>query len=142
MINIEVQGMIPDFGKFKFANSFDKIAKHLETSIKTNFAEGGRPEKWEAKKDGSPSYLAKSYKLFGTMGSESGDDFASAGAMSMLPYSFVHQYGFDGMKKNGVYMRMPQRQYVMFQDEDIEFCINTLGNDMVEFWNTKGEQIK
>lgn len=142
MINIDIQGMLPDFSKFKFTNAMDEISKHLELSIKTNFAEGGRPVKWEARKDGSPSYLAGNYVLFGTMGSESGEDFASAGAMSILPYSFVHQYGFDGVKSNGVYMRMPERRYVMFQDEDIEFAIKKVGGSIVEFWDTKGEQIR
>jgi phage gpG-like protein len=134
MINIEIEGRLPNFDNFTFANSFDKISKHLETSIKMNFAEGGRPTKWKTKKNGEPSHLFIDGTLFDSIGSDFGEDFAEAGAMSLLPYSFAHQFGYSPRN-------LPPREYVMFQQEDIDFAINTLGTDLLTFFQTKGEPI-
>jgi len=142
MMKIEMEFNIPDLESFTFTDSFEKIAKYLEISLQMNFQDGGRPAKWEPKKkDGSPSHLFMTGALFNSIGSESGIDYAEAGAMRLLPYSFIHQYGFDGVRKDGKYMRMPIREYILFQDEDIDFCLQTMGDDLLSFWNSKGEQI-
>lgn len=142
LINIEIQGKLPTLDGFDFSNTMEKVARHLELSIKRNFAEGGRPEQWQPKKkDGSPSHLYISGALFNTIGFEFGEDYAVAGAMSLLPYSWVHQAGFSGMKKNGVYMNMPSRPYVMFQEEDFDFIEQQFTNDIVRYWDTHGEVI-
>ena len=71
MINIEIEAQLPDLSKLDFTNTFEKISRHLELSIKKNFAEGGRPETWEPlKKSGQPSHLYKTGALFNTIGSE------------------------------------------------------------------------
>lgn len=135
MINIEISGRLPNFENFSFTSTFEKIAKHLEMSIKMNFAEGGRPEIWQPKKkDGQPSHLFLTGALFDSIGSDSGVDFAEAGAMTLLPYSFAHQYGYAPRN-------LPQREYILFQEEDIEFCLQTMGDDIVRFWKTNGEEI-
>jgi phage gpG-like protein len=141
MINIEIQGKLPSLEGFNFTNTMEKVARHLELSIKRNFAEGGRPQEWQIKKDGSPSHLYISGALFNTIGFEFGESYAEAGAMTLLPYSWVHQAGFSGVKKNGVFMNMPARPYVMFQEEDFDFIESQFGDDIVKYWDTHGEVI-
>lgn len=140
MIEITMEMNIPDLSKFTFRNSFEKIAKALEISIKKNFQDGGRPEKWTPKKNGQPSHLFLTGALFNSMGSESGEDYAEAGAMTLLPYSLIHQNGFDGVTSDGRNMHMPERHYVMFQEEDIEMCLRELAGSIVTFWNEYGER--
>lgn len=140
MLNIEIQGKLPSLDGFEFSNTFEKVARYMELSIKRNFAEGGRPQ-WQAKKDGSPSHLYISGALFNTIGFEYGADFAEAGAMALLPYSWVHQAGFSGVKKNGVFMNMPARPYVMFQDEDIDWIAEQFSEDILHYFDTHGEVI-
>lgn len=141
MIQVEMTMTIPDLSKFTFRDSFEKIAKYLEISIKKNFQDGGRPTKWEPKKNGQPSHLFMTGVLFNTIGSDSGEDYAEAGAMMLLPYTYIHQFGFNGVRSDGRKMRMPQREYVMFQEEDIDFAIQTLAGDLVQFWNANGEPV-
>lgn len=142
MIQVELKLTIPDLSKFTFRSSFEKIAKALELSIKRNFQDGGRPEKWEPKRNGQPSHLFMTGALFNSIGSDSGEDYAEAGAMTLLPYSYIHQYGFNGVRSDGRRMRMPQREYILFQQEDIEFCIQTMAGDLLRFWNASGEPVQ
>lgn len=134
MINIEIEARLPNLENLNFTSTFEKIARHMELSIKRNFAEGGRPETWTPlKKNGQPSHLYKTGKLFGTMGSNFGETFAEAGAMTLLPYSWVHQRGGGN--------NIPARPYVLFQQEDIDFIMQEFSNDIVKFWDTSGEVI-
>lgn len=141
MLNIEIQGKLPSLDGFEFTNTMEKVARYMELSIKKNFAEGGRPIGWEQKKDGSPSHLFISGALFNTIGFEFGETFAEAGAMTLLPYSWVHQAGFSGTKKNGVFMNMPARPYVMFQDEDIDWIEQQFSDDILRYFDTHGEMV-
>lgn len=139
MINLEIEGSLPSLDNFSFSNTFEKISKYMELSIKKNFAEGGRSEEWQKKKNGSPSNLYLSGELFNTIGGNFGEDFAEAGAMNLLPYSFIHQYG--GYAGRGGKAYIPKREYVLFQEEDISYILNEFSNDLLSFFNTKGEKI-
>lgn len=143
MITMEIVGTMPTMEGFGFAGGLERGARMMEISIKTNFAEGGRPTKWQAKKDGSPSNLFAGGRLYNTISSGFSDVEAWAGVpeADILDYSFVHQFGYDGVKKNGVYMLMPQRQYILFQEEDLEALKQELINDIVTFWDTQGEEV-
>jgi len=142
VISTEMTLVIPNLEDFTFADSMEAIPKYLEISVKKNFQDGGRPVKWEPKKkDGSPSHLFMTGVLFNTIGSDSGVDFAEAGAMTLLPYSLIHQFGYNGVRRDGKYMHMPIREYVMFQGEDIDQSIQLLGDGLVSFWDSRGEPV-
>lgn len=161
MIDITIQGRIPSLEGFTFKNSFDKVSKYMEISIKRNFAEGGRPNAWQARKDGSPSHLNRGGALFSSIGSAYGDNFAEAGVMTPLPYAMIQQEGGEinhpGSDKFQVFtiggqtvfthgtkphkINIPARPYVIFQEEDFTWIINEMGNDLVTFLNTHGEKI-
>jgi phage gpG-like protein len=136
MINVEIKAMLPDFSKFEFANSFEKVARNLELSIKTNFSAGGRPSNWAAKKNGEPSHLFKSGRLFQSITSGFGESYAESGVETgnVLPYTFAHQFGYA--PKNLV-----ARPFVLFQDEDKEMAIDVLRTDILTFWETQSEAV-
>ena len=75
MMNAEISLTIPDFSEYSPKDAWQEIAQNLEASIKKNFVDGGRP-KWMPKKDGTPSNLFKSGKLFSSIvhGSTEEDD--------------------------------------------------------------------
>ena len=136
MIKIEIEALLPDFEKMEFTDTYDKIGRYLELSIKRNFAEGGRPNTWQPlKKTGQPSHLFKTGKMFNDVTFDSGEDYAEAGMLfHQEVWYWVHQYG--SAKRN-----IPIREYILFQDEDIDFILNEFETDIVNFWDTKGELI-
>jgi phage gpG-like protein len=135
MIRTEIELLMPDFSKFEFSTSMEKISKNLELSEKTNFLEGGRP-KWLPKKNGEPAHLFKSGKLFQSITSGFTENEAWAGMLDGHNpiYGFAHQFGYTPRN-------LVARPFILFQDEDKEMAINVLGGDIVEFWETKGEPI-
>lgn len=96
-----------------FSVTMENIGRLMLESVEKNFRVGGRPTKWPSKKNGQPSYLIKTGKLFWSIHSTTGKDFArvETGSRSEIPYIFVHQYGTPPQ---------PQRQYMMLQNEDTE----------------------
>jgi len=131
LIKTTVTGSLPD-PNVDLKEAMVVIAEYLENSIRENFTSGGRPGKWPVLKTGEASFLTKTGALRDSIGSESGDDWAEAGPRTILPYTFVHQYG-------GKYI--PQREYVLFQREDIDWILKYLGDYVVEFLDTHQKPI-
>ena len=138
MINTEIQMYIPDFSKFNLDGTFDKVSKHLETSIKRNFAEGGRPNTWALKKDGTPSHLFKTGKLFGsiTSGFTKGvEAWAGIENAANVPYAFAQNFGYAPRN-------LVAREFVLFQKEDEEYILEEFENAIVQFWTTQKQEVK
>jgi phage gpG-like protein len=141
IISVEIESHIPIMDDLSvFDSMFDKIGQYMEISLKRNFSEGGRPSTWpRKKKDGQPSHLYLSGALFNTIGYQFGEDFAEAGAMSILPYSFIHQFGgFSGL---GHRSYIPPREYVLFQEQDIDYIVKLFGDQVMAFFGASGEEI-
>lgn len=137
MINTEIEMYIPDFSKFPIDDEMQGIAYYMEGSLKRNFAEGGRP-KWANKKDGSPSYLFKTGKLFGSIVSgytKGAEAWAGIENTASVPYAFAQNFGYAPRN-------LVARQFVMFQKEDEEYIVEKLDNAIVEFWTTQKEEVK
>ena len=136
MINATIEGMLPDFSKMDYRSSFEEISGNLEVSIKTNFSAGGRPSTWQAKKNGEPSHLFKTGRLFQSITHSFTEFSAEAGVNSgdKLPYTFAQQFGYSPRN-------LVARPFVLFQDEDKEMAVNVLRTDILTFWQTQGEPI-
>lgn len=130
MISLTISGQVPTLQGFTFSNAFEKIARELEISIKRYFADGGGHTQWEHKMNGMPSHLYQSGALFNSMTSGFSENEAWAGdPFGVLPYSFVHNFGSE---------IMPQREYIMFRQEDIQTIRQEMENSIIEFFATKG----
>lgn len=134
MIRAEITGELPRSDELDFGALFAQASEMMYLDLIKNFEEGGRPERWPAKKTGEASHLFQTGALRESIGFESGDDFASAGAMTLLPYSFVHQYGSP--KQN-----IPQREYILWQEGLIDEIVELFGDSIVEFYDTRGEKV-
>lgn len=136
MINAEIQLYIPDFSKFTFKNAYDKASKHMEGSIKRNFAEGGRPRTWALKKDGTPSYLFKTGKLFGSIvsGFSGNGGWAGIENTASVPYAFAQNFGYAPRN-------LVAREFILFQKEDEEEITAMFENEIVTFWQTQKKEI-
>ena len=95
---------------------WSRIADYLETSVEMNFIQGGRPEMWAQKKDGSASFLVDTGRMASSNQKSFGENFAELS--NPTPYAIFHQEGT---------IRMRQREFMMFQDEDVEWIADEVG---------------
>lgn len=135
MLRIDIEARLADLSEIDFKTPMDMIARYLQRSIQDNFARGGRPQ-WKNKKDGSPSHLFKTGRLFDSIDQRSDDKSAEAGVFTgnMPPYAWAHQMG--RLERNLV-----PRPYVMFQDGDIDFIRTEMEGYIVSFLNTNSKPI-
>lgn len=132
MLNLTIQGKIPVINFDEITVAYERIAKYLETSIRRNFAEAGRPERWTPKKTGEQSYLYKTGALFNSVYSSFGENFAEAGAGVNLDYAWVHQKGTE---------LIPQREYILFQEDDVAYINEIFQEQIIKFFNSDGETL-
>lgn len=137
MIDMGVSGTLPQFNQQAFSGAMRECGDVMLRSVMGNFNLGGRPNTWQAKKTGWPSYLKGSPPvLMGSLFMRSGDDFAEVGVPTSIPYAAIHNFG--GVIENGfgkgIRINMPKRQYLMFQDQDKIDIVNLLGGRVPKFF--------
>jgi phage gpG-like protein len=144
---IEIKGLaeIPSGDMSPFT---EKIARLMFRSVQENFIAGGRPNQWAPlKATGEQSHLYGSGELLSNI--QMGWDSRSATVSvdtARVPYAAIHNFGgmikHPGSDKLQVFqiggatvfsrgtkphdIRIPQRQYMMFQEEDIAAIGNML----------------
>lgn len=158
MIEIEITGGFPA-AKNNLGPILEEIGEHMFQSIKMNFSVQGRPL-WPATKSGRKPLLVSGaleasgqYKVAGT------EVVISWG--KGLPYAWIQNFGgsthpkvtakskkffwykyldtgeeywkFMALKPIGEVLNIdiPARTFMMFQDKDIEWIYNKVGQDMV-----------
>ncbi len=162
MITATVTGALPRVNT-DLSPKMALAAKIMEESIKLNFIQGGRPVSWEPRKSQLFSHplLFASGGLYSSIYSTSGDRWAEAGARKTIHqtggifpipitdksrgffWSVWYRTGEEMWKwmaltKSTVFMvKMPKRQYVLFQQTDIEKILNLIGAGIVSF--TEGD---
>ena len=159
---ISLSGQYPTFvlTPEEMGSVTSQIAKYMWTSVDKNFEAGGRPT-WQALKAGGPSMLRKSGALRNSISMSSGENFAEVEVGSGIPYARIHQFGgtinHPGSDKFQAFMSggqmvfshgtkphtivMPQRKYLMFQDEDVEHIKSMVPGMLVKFIDAKKEKI-
>lgn len=104
----------------------DDIMGMLLSSIQNNFDDEGRPEKWEDLADSTKKARARKNKWPGQILSVSGQLSSSINGQvdgnsiligSDKPYARIHDLGGEAGKNKSV--TIPQREFLLFQDEDI-----------------------
>ena len=154
MIDITISGSLPVVNS-DFTEAFETIADIMFRSVQENFIVGGRPNQWPALKEfglaGSvASHLYKSGFMFENIQLEYDGQHAKVSIdTTRVPYAAIHNFGgtIDHPEVSGKLMvfnygggivftyhtkrhdiNIPQRQFMMFQDEDREQILQTLSN--------------
>jgi len=146
MLKITTTGSLPRVDVIDITDEMANASKIMLDSVRRNFIEGGRPERWEALKSGGPSFLFQGGALLQSLTPDSGSNWAEV-FTNTLPYAAIHQFGgvinHPGRGKTPVpyTINMPQREYLMFQQEDIDSISTMLKDHLINFYNAKGEQI-
>lgn len=96
-------------------------------SVRKNFEEEGRPQKWQKKKrdDGRRILRGKTNRLFNTINSEQDKFVKKVVISSNLPYSKIHQEGGTIKNKKGVVV-IPARPYMLIPENDKPRILNKL----------------
>ncbi len=96
------------------------------SSIQKNFEQGGRPDKWPELADATKAQRIKMNKWPGELLVNSGDlkriSYQASGKKVVMtpanvPYAAIHQFG--GQAGRGRKVKIPAREYLLFQDEDV-----------------------
>jgi len=153
MIDITISGSLPVVNS-DFTEAFETIADIMFRSVQENFIVGGRPNQWPALKEfglaGSvASHLYKSGFMFENIQLAYDSQHAKVSIdTTRVPYAAIHNFGgtikHPGSDKFQVFpynggmifthgtkphdINIPQRQFMMFQDEDREQILQTLSN--------------
>lgn len=151
MIEASITGTLPDFEVTDFDEPLHEAANIMLTSVRENFAAGGRPVTWPVlARTGFPSHLVDSGELAGSIMAEVGGDYAEV--HTDVPYAAIHNFGgviqhpgsqmFQAFTIGGKWVftqhtrphpiHIPQREFMMFQQEDIDRII-TLFQDYTFF---------
>jgi len=124
-------GGVPKVLKILADNSKDlsdplnSIKNLLLSSVQENFDDEGRPKKWKDLADSTKAARQKKNKWPGPILNVEGDLSSSINAQvdgnsilvgSGLPYARIHDLG--GMAGKGKKVKIPQREFLVFQDED------------------------
>ena len=105
---------------------------HYKSSVQKNFGAGGRPKKWPAKVDGSPSFLrGKTGLLVGTISSKVEGNTIVIGSPRI--YSSVHNFGETiTFKTRPISIQMPKREFMIIVPEDQEVGAKIIAESMAQ----------
>lgn len=128
-----------------------EIREYMAESVAQNFVVGGRPTMWQAldRGKGQPSHLVRSGALLGSMIVESGEDWAEVNmdkSRTGIPYANIHNFGgtihHPGRGKNPrpYLINMPQRQYMLFQEEDLKEIQDRFSKFLFTFMGSNKER--
>jgi len=135
---VTITGNLPNVNA-DFAEQMGLIGQLLFDSITQNFIDGGRPDQWEPLKAGGKSHLIQSGALVESLQMTSDQNSAMVSVdTNQIPYAAIHNFGgtiqhpgsnkfqafeYDGgmvftWKTKPHKIRIPQRQFMLFQQED------------------------
>jgi phage virion morphogenesis protein len=128
VIDIQVTGTMMRLND-DFAEPMGEIGLMMFDSVQQNFFSGGRPDQWEPiKKTGMPSHLFQSGALLASIQMSSDSDSAKVFIdTSRMKYAAIHNFG-GGIVFDTHTVNMPQRQFMMFQEEDKAKILQILSN--------------
>jgi len=148
MIQSEAKGAMPELVN-NLPDAMQQSADLMRQSIVLNFLMAGRPNAWPnlanhsfvkgsnsrfGTQDTTP--LVRTGKMMNSVSSVATANTATAGMMGDFPrWYWIHQTG--GWAGRGHRSFIPQRRYVMFQDQDIH-RIQALVAGAIKFINPKG----
>lgn len=149
MIDVKLSGDMPTVNT-DYTSAMEQIRDIMFASVQQNFITGGRPTQWEPLQPfGLPSHLYQSGAMFDSIQVEHDRNHASVFIdTARMPYAAIHNYGgtikHPGSKKFQAFqygdamvftygtkahdIRIPQRQFMMFQEEDKTAILQILGN--------------
>lgn len=137
MIKGTVEGTLPEI-QDDMTTVMADVEGMLWASVMENFARGGRPT-WRPLKKGGPSFLTESGRLRGSIRSGHGSDFAEVYiSKSSVPYAFIHQFGGYAGKNHKAYI--PPRPYMMLTDDDKEWILKALQEDVLKLITTQKQK--
>lgn len=147
MLTTEIIGTLPTINS-NLAESMRWAGNLMLDSVRKNFMAAGRPDKWPQKKDGSRSFLFQSGDLLRSIQMRSDATSATVSISTRdVPYAAIHNFGgvikHPGSSKFQVFhiggavvfthgtkphdIHIPQRQYMMFQEEDRRAILERIG---------------
>jgi len=152
MISIKIDGEILDID-LNLSKTTRKASLYMKNSLLQNFEMGGRPT-WLPLKSGGPATLGGIRGMIAqAIGSNYGDTYAEAGFINFPPplYAMIQQTGgiinHPGSDKFQVFtiggrvifthgtiphqIPIPARPYIMWQDEDLEYVKDLLGQEIL-----------
>lgn len=166
MIDVQITGTIPEITEKDWAEVTEEVGKLMLDSVRRNFVEGGRPNKWQPLRSGEPSFLFQSGNLLQSIQMTSGEEgykyWAEVGTTGGLPYAEIQNYGgviqHPGSTKAPIPMmingeltfrwmkdpfsiNIPQREYMNLTEEDIAEIVSLAAGKIVTILNEKGEKI-
>jgi len=132
LIDVKITGDLPEVNEDR-EQVMAAIGDIMLRSGRQNFLEQGRPNPWPpTKSGGSGMTLIRSGHLFESIQAEWNENEATVFVdTGTVPYALIHnfggviQYPGDGDPYD---INMPQREYMMFQDEDITEILELYGN--------------
>lgn len=153
MIDVTITGTLPQLNS-DLTEAMEKVATIMYESVQQNFITGGRPTQWTPLKSyelsGSmASHLMQSGYMFENIQLEWDGQSATVFIdTARVPYAAIHNFGgviqhpgsskFQAFEYGGgmVYtwftkahaIPIPQRQFMMFQDEDRTKILEIVGN--------------
>ena len=125
MIDIRLEGTLPKVNEDMTA-TMAEIGDLMFRSVQQNFIEGGRPTTWPTLSPwGEPSHLYDTGWMFGQILLGWDATHATVGVdTDRVPYAMIHNFG--GVMGNGGLM--PQREFMMFQEQDITAILELYGD--------------
>lgn len=109
----------------------DKARPFYESSVKRNFRDGGRPEKWEPKADGSPSHLMDTRLMVAGINSKREGNTIVIGSPRIQ--SSVHNFGETiTFKTRPISIKMPKREFMIIVPEDQEVGAQIQADSMAQ----------
>jgi phage gpG-like protein len=149
MIEVNVENNIPDVNT-NLEPAMEKIVGIMYRSVQMNFLAGGRPNQWEPLAHlGLPSHLYQSGRMFENIQLSWNNTSATVFIdTSRVPYARINNFGgvikHPGSDKFQVFqgadgtvfthgtkphdINIPQRKFMMFQEEDKAKILQTLSN--------------
>lgn len=166
MIDITIDGHLPEFKEDFVMQALSKAGDYQWHSVLQNFIAGGRPNKWPPLKSlGLPdAHLIESGALFESIQVLVGHDNGIPTAVIFtegVPYAAIHQWGgvihHPGSDSLQVWqgadgpvfsqhtrphdITIPQRMYMMFQEEDVSAIAEVMGSTIFELIDASGQPL-
>jgi phage gpG-like protein len=125
MIEITIDGKLPQVRE-DMTETMAQIGDVMFRSVQQNFIEGGRPTTWPTLSPwGQPSHLIDTGFMFENIQLEWDGKHATVSIdTDRVPYAMIHNFG--GVTGNGGLM--PQREFMMFQEEDVAAILELYGD--------------
>lgn len=145
MIEISMTGTLPTFDESALEQTMEDIADVMFRSVHRNFdLEGGSKQgPWPPLKySRQETPLVLSGRMRNSIYKQNDKYSAEVGVPDSIEYAGIHNFGGTinhpgtsngfgrGIKIPPHSIRIPQREFILFQDEDVQDILNMIGNDL------------